>query len=343
MSDTPLIPYKKPYLGVSEQLDLLQSRGMIIADRRTAARCLARIGYYRLKSYWIPFRETIEELRDGESVPIGRSEIFRPGTEFRYGVDLYIFDKKLRLHFLDALERIEVAIRVALAHTVGLRGTWAHHDILQLDRNRARNQSEGPSAAYDKWRKRANYAEEHSKADWVAEHRKTYSNPSLPLWMAVELWDFGLLSRFLALARAPDRMTIARKFAAPDPAVLESWVRALAHVRNLCAHHSRVWNNTMTSSPQIPKGKAVRRLEHVATRVSMQSRIYGAAAVAQHFLDVTNPKSQWKYRLRALWTEFPKIPGVSPEQAGFVPGWENYPIWNFERGSSATSPARNGR
>ncbi|MGA9582702.1 MAG: Abi family protein [Allosphingosinicella sp.] len=302
---------------------------MIIGDRDAAAQCLARIGYYRLKSYWIPFREIIEELQDGDSVPVGRSESFRPGTRFSYGVDLYIFDKKLRLHLLDALERIEVAIRVALAHTVGLRSTWAHHLIEHLDPNRARNQVGGRSAAYDKWLKRANYAEDNSKAGWVTEYKLTYSSP-LPLWMAVELWDFGLLSRFLALARAPDRMTIARKFFAPNPAVLESWIRSLAHVRNLCAHHSRVWNNRMTSSPSISKSHGLPRLDHVATSVAMQSRIYGAAAVAQHFLDVINPNSRWKHRLRALWDQFPNIPGVSPEQAGFVAGWEKYPIWNFD-------------
>jgi abortive infection bacteriophage resistance protein len=303
---------------------------MRIGDRDTAAKCLARIGYYRLKSYWFPFRETIEELHQDESVGIGLSENFRPGTEFRYGVELYIFDKKLRLVLMDALERIEVAMRVAIAHTVGLRGTWAHHDIHNLDPNRAQRQRGGLSE-HQRWLDRANGAEKRARADWVTEYRKTYCTPNLPLWMAVELWDFGLLSQFLAMARTPDRMTIARKFAVPNPEILVSWVRVLAYVRNLCAHHSRVWNNPIVNQPTIPRNNTVPRLEHVASKPWMQSRIYGGAAVAQHFLETINPTSEWKYRLSALWTDFPEIPGVSAQHAGFAAGWEAYPIWNFSR------------
>ena len=232
---------------------------------------------------------------------------------------------------LDALERVEVAIRVAIAHTVGLRGTWAHHDPHSLDPNRAHRRNTQGRSEYERWLKRANDAESRSKADWVANYRESYGTPLLPLWMAVELWDFGLLSQFLAMARAPDRMAIAEKFAIPNPGILVSWVRVLAYVRNLCAHHSRVWNNPMTNQPTIPKNNSVPRLEHIATKLWMQSRIYGATALAQHFLDVINPSSSWKYRLRELWASFPQIPGVSAEQAGFVQGWETYPIWNFDR------------
>lgn len=337
---------------------------MIIGDREIAGKHLERIGYYRLKAYWFPFMEPSGSLCDGNGAPNGRTETFRPETEFRYGVELYIFDKKLRLLLLDAIERIEVALRVAIAHTVGLRGgAFAHKYVKNLDPNLAirivKDDNDEPIAeevlttaetpitevmpiaveeqtekvdktAYGRWARRARFAETRSKADWVLDYRRIYGKEQpLPLWMAVELWDFGQLSKFLEMARTQDRMTIASKFALPNPAILASWVKTLAVVRNMCAHHSRVWNNPLAIQPKILPSSNIPRMEHVAASHQMRSRIYAATAVAQHFLDTTNPKSQWKHRLRSLWAEFPDISGVSAAQAGFIDGWETQPIWNF--------------
>jgi hypothetical protein len=48
-------PYDKPYKSVAEQIALLLSRGMTIADIPAATTYLERMGYYRLSGYWYPF------------------------------------------------------------------------------------------------------------------------------------------------------------------------------------------------------------------------------------------------------------------------------------------------
>ena len=50
-----------------------------------------------------------------------------------------------------------------------------------------------------------------SREDFVEHFRKTYSTP-LPIWMAVELWDFGMLSHFLSGMRHQDQATLAAKY-----------------------------------------------------------------------------------------------------------------------------------
>ena len=42
-----------------------------------------------------------------------------PGTSFDGIIELYLFDKKLRLSVLDAVERIEVHLRTVIAHELG--------------------------------------------------------------------------------------------------------------------------------------------------------------------------------------------------------------------------------
>ncbi len=84
---------------------------MGITDPARAADYLKRIGYYRLSAYWYPFRRS--SLRpDAAGKPQAVVEDdFRPGTEFAAVLALYVFDKKLRLLMLDALERIEIVSR----------------------------------------------------------------------------------------------------------------------------------------------------------------------------------------------------------------------------------------
>jgi len=127
--------YPKPWRSYAEQLDQLVKRGLQVTDRARALDHLERIGYYRLSGYWFAFRE-----RSGPVVVLGDDgrkprkiktetlalDQFKVGATFQNAVDLYIFDKQLRLLLTDALERIEVALRVDLAHTLGKLDKFAY-------------------------------------------------------------------------------------------------------------------------------------------------------------------------------------------------------------------------
>ncbi|WP_416208233.1 Abi family protein [Halomonas sp.] len=80
-------------------------------------------------------------------------------------------------------------------------------------------------------------------------------------------WSLGSLShRFDGLDQDRDRKTIARRFAVPHH-VLASWLHTLTFIRNVCAHHFRLWNRELSIPPSWPKhllsraptGKAVPR------------------------------------------------------------------------------------
>ncbi len=93
--------YTKPALTLEEQADLLLNRGMA-GDRNIMIARLRTVGYYRLSGYWFPFRKT--------------DESFKEGTSFETVWNRYAFDRRLRLLVMDAIERIEVAVRSELAH-----------------------------------------------------------------------------------------------------------------------------------------------------------------------------------------------------------------------------------
>lgn len=297
--------YNKPHLTYVEQRDLLQSRGLVISDRDKAADALARIGYYRLRPYWNALRDNTGSFRDG--------------VEFRHAVELYVFDKRLRLIMLDAIERIEIALRVKLAHSIGKRDPLGHRVVGALDASRA-------ALRHDDWLKRADESISRSKESWVGEHSSEFEGP-LPIWMAVEIWDFGIVSRLLEMAHPNDRYAIAKSFGLlPD--TLVSWIRCLVYVRNTCAHHSRLWNKPLVDQPKTPKQNwEARNVQHISADVSRRSRVYAAAAISRHLLLQINPNSSWCVRIKDQWQEFPDIPGLSPNNAGFFVGWETEPLW----------------
>ena len=107
-----------------------------MTDDAAAISCLSRIGYYRLSAYWYSFRET-SVIQDplAKKIKVIRSDAFRPGSSFENAVELYVFDKRLRLLILDAIERIEVGIRVEISYFLGARDPFWHTNAAQLHGN----------------------------------------------------------------------------------------------------------------------------------------------------------------------------------------------------------------
>ena len=116
MSQKPAYPNIKSHLTVKEQVILLKSRGMTIDDDIAAESTLIRLGYYRLSGYFYPLRKTQPRGT------LGRQDDFQEGTTLDLVDQLYEFDRELRLLVLDAVERIEVAVRCDIGHRLGHRG-----------------------------------------------------------------------------------------------------------------------------------------------------------------------------------------------------------------------------
>ena len=85
-----------------------------------------------------------------------------------------------------------------------------------------------------------------SKEVFVEHFRNQYGNdhPYMPVWVATEIMTFGhVLTMYQG---APN--TIKKSIAAPlgiHDGVLGSWLLSLNTIRNICAHHSRLWNRKL--------------------------------------------------------------------------------------------------
>jgi abortive infection bacteriophage resistance protein len=224
--------YTKPALSFTEQVARLESRKLVIEDRARAEEALSHISYYRLSAYFRPFRQP-------------NSEDFA-GASFDDVLALYKFDKDLRSLVSDALEVIEVHIRTKITYHLALRGdAFAHIDPANF-------------ITYFNHRDfliQVKECENKSSDRFVSHFRTKYAEEAyLPIWMATEVMSFGFISKMYESLLAEVQKEVAVEFGVHQ-SVLRTWLHTLSYVRNICAHHGRLWNRQIAIAPAFPNNR----------------------------------------------------------------------------------------
>lgn len=293
--------FTKPALTFSEQLDRLVSRGLIVKDHVAAIHFLSHINYYRLSSYLREF----EVDHDSHSVA--------PGTTFEDVIARYDFDRELRMLLLDAIERIEVSFRTQWAyHIAHMTAPFGY-----LNSNHSASQksfARNASALFGEL--------DRSKEAFLVNFRSKYQEPDAPpSWIVSEVMSLGLISNWYQNLRP---LNIRKEISATyglNQQLLESVMHHLSHVRNLCAHHSRIWNRELVVTFQFPKQP--HKLS-TAIKGTSKSRIYRSLALVSYLMQIISPASTWQDRLMHLLSfHSPPL-----ESMGFPNDWTSRDLWN---------------
>lgn len=287
--------FPKPALTIDEQLELLRGRGLLVTDEARARHWLRNVSYYRLSAYCLPFKQ---------------GEQFRVGTSFDDVAGLYIFDRKLRLLVLDAIERIEVSLRTAVTYGIAhAHGPFGHTNPKNF----------APDFEHAKLMVELAAEERRSRETFALHFRKKYSHEThLPVWMATELLSFGAVSKLYKHMGPKLRAEIALTYGVNEM-FLASWIHVLSHVRNICAHHKRLWNREFGIRPKLPTRSV--NWPHV---VPDNGRLYAVLVILQHMLRVVSPRGQWSRRLFLLFDQHPAIPLAA---MGAPLDWRTRVLW----------------
>jgi abortive infection bacteriophage resistance protein len=287
----PTRPYTKPALSPAALLSHLQNRGITVVDPLLALAALEHVGYYRLLIYMRPLQQ----------LP---GKMFAPGTTFEAVLDLYNFDRELRLLCLDAIERIEVALRAAIVSQVAV----PHGPHFFLDPQH-----------FERLHGFVEFFQTASSAKYlgIQHYREHYGPPDLaPIWTITEAITFGALSRLYSGLQLRHRKAIADRFGF-DEKVLVSWFRSVNMLRNMCAHHNRLWNFRMV----VDQPMAANRLR---SEMSSTERFYARAVVLVALLQAIAPGAGWAQRLVSLIDRYPAVPTA---EMGFPADWRTRPLW----------------
>lgn len=329
-----MMQFTKPAIDVSQQIQLLKDRGLQINDEERAARFLEVVSFFRLTPYMRPFQ-----------IP-GDDHRFVEGAGFRNLSHLYSFDRRLRLLVMDAIEKVEVAARAMISNHMGpkygahwyldaqlFKGRYKHAQLLQTVRGKQQDERrdyERECARIEKLaqtsaKRKTELKIKRSKESYARHYGLTYSEPELmPGWAALEELTMGALSHLYAgLAKDSDRKAIARRMDLPWP-LLQSWLHTLTIVRNICAHHARLWNRELGIKPELPK-KASFQWPESLTRPSHNVRVYVVMCMLNHLMRKVSPDTSWHKRVKGVFDEFP---AVSEEVMGFPADWRNDVFWS---------------
>jgi abortive infection bacteriophage resistance protein len=127
--------------------------------------------------------------------------------------------------------------------------------------------------------------------------------------------------------KGKERDAIALKYGIPDGRYMMSWLRSLNFIRNVAAHHSRLWNKNVIDQPRIPSPVEMPRFTTLHRNTVAIARPYATFCVMKHFLDHICPTTSWPFRLATVVSEFENIPAISIDDLGFPPSWQNHPVW----------------
>lgn len=294
----------KPAKTIDEQIVLLQSRNMLFRQIADASHFLSNISYYRLKGYWW-------EMQDDNI-----NHHFRDQSYFEDVIDLYNFDRHFRLIVFNAIERIEISLRTKLIYHLshGYGTEW------YLNPSLFDNQKE-----YALFVSKVYLDMGRSSEEFIIKHFQNHPTEHPESWKSLEVLTLGTLSKLYQNLKhqLPEKNIIAKEFGLYNQKYLTSWLLAITVIRNIIAHHSRLWNRVLINKYDWPLNTPKPILTYIPNNVQRRKFFPLLSAI----LYMNNEISTGNHIIQELLQLFSAFPNVQLSKIGFPVNWQNEPIW----------------
>jgi abortive infection bacteriophage resistance protein len=304
----PKKTFNKPALPILEQISLYESRGLIFKNKAWAAQRLSFISYYRLSGYAKYFTLNNDD-----------EHRFVPNTQFEDIINLYNFDRKLRLLIMDAIETIEVALRTIMSNTMSNEyGSHWYSSATHFQSSEYHDRFLSRVEEESGFNTRPGSFKEKKQNSICKHYFEQYDKPPLPpSWMIAEILSIGTWSMVFEKLLKKNKKLVAKEFDL-HPELLQSWLHSVTYLRNICAHHSRCWNLHFKIAPIEQKINK----KHFLPNYSL----YAQLSMIQVLLGVIDKKNTWSKNLYDLLNQYSWIP---IGKMGFPKNWEKDPFWNL--------------
>jgi abortive infection bacteriophage resistance protein len=310
--------HDKPFKNLDQQIELLAERGMDIGDQESARNFLSSIGYYNFSGYAYPFRE-IEAVHPHRKVV--RSQKYISGISFDHIAKLFEFDRRLAQLISEGLAAFELKLRTAIALSLGERDPLGHLNLSSLHPNLR------PSKHLDWLNFYYRDVEKAKSKDFVVHHRDKYEG-QMPIWVAIEIMQFGTLAYFYGLIKDQNKVEVAGYFDVPSKELFKNIIESFRRLRNECSHLSRIWNTDHQPSfnnisHHWPSAMAILHLDSCP-----RTKLYPKLTMLVELSRRTGINQDFAERIQNLLLGFPAIPVVSLEaDMGFPENWRELHFW----------------
>ena len=295
--------YSKPFKEISELLEILKNRRLIINYYQFANDFLHNVNYYRLSAYYIPFYES--------------PNLFKDNVRFEDICNLYEFDKELRGVIFKYLEQIEIILRTKITHNHARKyGAFGYRNDENSLNKAYKIRNNSTKTVYDEFMEKVEQETNRSNEVFIKHIKEKYKTNHLPIWALSEILSFGTLTKLYTILPKILKKEIANSFHENlDIKVLDNWLLGLTVVRNTCAHHARMWNRKFTISFKYPK-----QITNFLDSLVSTNQIFFALSVMLVLLKDNKLKDE-------LASLFKKYPNVDKRKMGFTDNWQEFKIW----------------
>ena len=294
----------KPARTIQDQIALLQSRNMRFKQVADAPHFLSNISYYRLKGYWW-------EMQDDRV-----NHHFVNGSFFEDVIDLYNFDRHFRLIVFNAIERIEISLRTKLIYHLSLQygSEWYLNPLLFEEPKR-----------YNSFIAKLFQDISNSSEEFIINHFDNHPTEHPESWKAMEVLTLGSLSKVYQNLKhqLPEKTKIAREFGLYNQKYLSSWLLTITVIRNIIAHHSRLWNRVIINKYDWPQTTPKPLLSYTPDN-RQRRKIFPLLSAIIYMNNEISPGNSIKHEMIDLFNKFPNI---HLSRMGFPNNWQNEPLW----------------
>lgn len=300
-------------LEFEHQLNLLETRGMIVSDkeRSSSIHTLETVSYYRIKEFAKPFEVS------------NRGNKIYNNLEFSKVLARYYQDKNLRMSLLHAIEQIEVSIKTQLAYVLGTRyGAFGYLNFSNwIDRSRF-NAFQTIEKQYYFTKDLNQSVKKSNNADL---HNDTNLNESgLPsVWLAMNILTFGQTCNLILCSKREIVTEIANYYHCTNNE-LTSWLGTLNLVRNICAHNGNLVNISLKTKPLL--NQEIRNKIYFADEHTPVFKLGVIIMITKIMVRSVNSRYKWGDIRKSLKSLCVQTQGNNRDEMANIIGFKNFDV-----------------
>ena len=217
----------KIFKTLDEQINILKNKGLIIEDEHLAKEILLRENYFFISGYRSLFMKSLVDKK------------FVVGSSFRELYAMFNFDRQVRNILFKNLLIVENNIKSIISYYLSKTYGIKESDYLNpANFNRAPEKSRQVNDLIKKMKRQIHSNTNSHTA--TAHYNINYGY--IPLWIAVKVLSFGIVSELYSILKPCDQKEIAEFFSA-EASDLVTYLPVLSNYRNLCAHEEILFDH----------------------------------------------------------------------------------------------------
>lgn len=215
---------QKDFLSIDNLIKNIKNKGLLIKDENKLKEVFKHNNYYFITGYKEPFKDS--------------KNIYKKNVYFEDILELYHFDKKLKLIFAEILFEIEQNVKTTFLNNFCAR--YGYKDIDLIDPNNYDVTNHYLTDVIKKLNDQIHWYGKTNQA--VSYYKKQYG--SVPIWVLVKVLSFGMIRDLIMNQKSNDKDHICKSLVSDKTlkvTEIQNLLELLITYRNICCHDDKLF------------------------------------------------------------------------------------------------------